>query len=149
MSTILIQPIGPGQCRVVHKESGAVLHTDSPPEYGGEGRSFSATDLLAAALGVCITTNIDTVALRHGVPLEAIEVQVTKHLSQSPKRVASLDVAINVQHIISPELRIKLQRAADGCAVHRSLHPDLEVSIRIEEFGAAPRTDREVTPGSP
>lgn len=132
MSVILIRSLSEGRCRVEHQSSGAQIETDLPPEYGGSGRSFSATDLLAAALGVCIATNIDSVAVRHHVPLDALTVRVKKELSQSPKRVASLEVTISVAAYLSSAVLARLERAASSCTVKRSLHPEVAVTVRFE-----------------
>ena len=105
--------------------------TDMPMEYGGEGRSFSATDLLAAALGACIATNIDGVAVRHGIPLEGLEVRVEKSLSREPKRVDRLVVSIDLGMPVSSEVRQRIERAAEHCPVHRSLHPDVIVMVGV------------------
>lgn len=129
MSQIDIKILSPGECHVQHRPSGTNLTTDLPPEFGGQGRSFSATDLLAAALAVCIATNIDTVAQRHNIPFEAIKVSVVKELSQNPKRVSRLTVNIDIAMTITPEILLRLQRAANHCAVHHSLHPDTQVEI--------------------
>ena len=131
MGSIVVRSIALGSCRVVHEPSGASFETDLPPEYGGGGASFSATDLVAAALGVCIATTVDAVADRHGVPLDALETHVEKELSHAPKRVARLGVTVTVGAAVSDDVLARIARAAEHCAVHRSLHPDVEVEIRV------------------
>jgi len=103
-----------------------------PPVYAGAGSSFSATDLLAAALGVCIATNIDTVAERHGIPLDALLLQVEKTLSTEPKRLQALAVTVASRVVIPGDVLLRFQRAASHCIVHQSLHPDVSVTIRFE-----------------
>jgi putative redox protein len=129
MSRIEITSLDVGSCRVVETRSGASLTTDLPPEYGGSGLSFSATDLLAAALGVCIATNIDTVADRHGIPLDALAITVDKTLSTNPRRLERLAVQIVCSVELTSGLLERLKRAADHCIVHRSLHPDVIVTV--------------------
>jgi len=126
---ITLQEIG--SCSIKHQESGAVITTDTPPEYGGRGRSLSATDLLAAALGTCIATSVDALVVRHGIPLDAIEIRVEKELAVEPKRVARLSVSIQVATEITHEVALRIQRAADTCAVKRSLHPDVAVEVNV------------------
>jgi putative redox protein len=131
MATVRVTLPRIGECRVEHVGSGSVVTTDLPPEFGGEGKSFSATDLLAAALGVCIATSIDRVAERGGIPPDALRVEVQKELSTAPKRVARLTVRIFAARPVDEVLREKLLRAAHTCPVHRSLHPDVHVEIEI------------------
>jgi putative redox protein len=131
VSTILITLQELGSCSIKHQESGSVITSDTPPEYGGQGRSFSATDLLASALGVCVATNLDSIAIRHGLPLDSFSIAVQKTLSQSPKRIATLDVTITFSVCLEPEVLLRLQRAAEDCAVKRSLHPEVQVTLRF------------------
>ncbi len=99
------------------------------PEYGGPGGAFSSTDLLAAALGSCIATNLGPVAERHGIPLDSFEIRVEKALGQQPKRVTRLNVEVRCATPLSPDMLGRLQRAAESCTVSRSLHADMEHGI--------------------
>lgn len=131
MAAIKVNVISPGRCHIEHIASGAVIETDLPKEYGGDGRAFSATDLLASALGACIATSIDRVALRNGISLEGISIEVNKELSQEPKRVKRLAVCIDIAATVSDAVTRKLLRAARSCPVHRSLHPEIAVEITL------------------
>ena len=131
MSSILVTLREIGSCSIKHQESGAVITSDTPPEYGGQGRSFSATDLLAAALGTCIATSIDALVVRHGIPLDAIKIEVEKELAVEPKRVARLTVSIQVAMEITREVSLRIQRAAEICVVKRSLHPNVAVEVNV------------------
>lgn len=131
MSTILINLQEKGSYRVEHQESGSVITTDTPPEFGGQGRSFSASDLLAAALGTCIATNLDSVAIRHGIPLNAFVITVEKELAQNPKRIASLRLTITFNVSIEAGVLLRLQNAAKDCMVKKSLHPDIQITTQF------------------
>jgi putative redox protein len=131
MPTIRITLPRLGACRVEHVGSGTLVATDLPPEYGGDGESFSATDLLAAALGACIATSLDRVAHRAGIPPEALRIEVDKELAVAPKRVARLAVRVVVARPLDEPTRAKLLRAAHTCPGHRSLHPDVRVEVRV------------------
>jgi putative redox protein len=131
VSTIRVRLRERGACTVEHVESGAVVSTDAAPEFGGGGRSFSSTDLLAAALGTCIATSIDTVALRHGVPLDSFLFTVHKTLAHYPKRITALHVQVDCAAAMGPGVLERLRHAAGACVVHHSLHPDLDVQIEF------------------
>lgn len=131
MSVIKITYSALGQCNVVHEPSGSTIQTDLPTEYGGTGNSFSATDLLAAALGVCIATNIDKMADRHGIPLNALNIRVKKELSKTSKQISLLQVLVEVNIKVAEDIKERIKRAADACLVHRSLHPDLNVTVKF------------------
>lgn len=129
---------GDGECDVRHAPSDARLLTSRPPEFGGTGSSFSSTDLLAAALGACIATDIETLAVRHGIELSAIEIEVGKELSRQPKKVEAFRVVIRVPGI-DDGMRLRLERASGHCLVRRSLDPGIRVSVEV-------RNDASVSP---
>jgi putative redox protein len=129
MSRIEITSLGVGSYQVVETRSGASLTADLPPEYGGSGTSFSATDLLAAALGVCIATTIETVAARHSIPPDALSTTVDKTLATNLKRLEGLAVQIACSADVPPDVLERLKRAAGHCIIHRSLHPDVIVTV--------------------
>lgn len=129
MSQIKIAYRSSGSCQVVHASTNAAITTDNPPEYGGGGTSFSATDLVAAGLGVCIATTLDPIIERHGIDLSEFSLTVDKTLSRQPKGIEQLVVTISSNVAIPEELMLKLKRAVNHCGVKRSLHPDVKVEI--------------------
>lgn len=127
--TLEVTLAGEGACRIVHRESGAEIRSSKAPEYGGRGGAFSSTDLLAAALDSCIASSLEPVALRHGVPLDALSLTVEKTLGVQPKRLESLAVTVRLATAVPPDVRTRLERAARHCVVHRSLSEEVVVSI--------------------
>jgi uncharacterized OsmC-like protein len=83
-------------------------------------------------LGVCIATNIDTVAIRHGIPLDALSLTVEKMLARDPKRVEALSVIVHGSVGIPASVLRRLERVASHCLVHRNLHPAIRVSVTFE-----------------
>ena len=59
MVKIEIEHTGGLHSEAVHVQSGTRLQTDAPLDNGGRGESFSPTDLVATALGTCMTTTMD------------------------------------------------------------------------------------------
>jgi len=131
VAEILIRISGDGSYRLRHGPSSVELETTTPPEYGGAGGSFSATDLVAAGLGSCVATTLQAVARREGIPDERLEVQVVKTLAEKPRRIESLDVTITADTILSPAQRRKILAAVRACPVHRSLSPDVRVDLSL------------------
>lgn len=130
MVEIKIDYQGDLHCRAVHGPSGTVLETDAPVDNNGRGESFSPTDLVATALGVCMTTVMGIVAKRKEIDLEGMQVTVRKHMStDTPRRISKLEVDLDIplppDH---PERRL-LESTGNGCPVHHSLHPDVEVVL--------------------
>jgi putative redox protein len=131
LTEIVVELTGAATTRITHGPSGTVLESAIAQEYGGPGGAFSSTDLVAAALGSCIATNLGPVAERHGIDFGRFELRVTKQLSAQPKRITRLAVRIRVTGAVPADLRQRFQAAAHSCTVHRSLHPDLAAPIEF------------------
>ncbi len=135
MSSTTSRPIGQGRTQIIDEKTGTIIHTDVSPEFGGGGSTFSSTDLVGAGLGSCISSSLATIAERHGVPLEAITITVSKELGVDPKRIVKLAVGIEVAIDDDPKIARLFERAAHTCTVHRSLHPDIDSPIHVRFTG--------------
>jgi len=113
-----------------HGPSGAELATDAPVDHDGLGRSFSPTDLVAAALGTCIVTVIGIVARRRGVDIVGTRFHVTKEMVADPqRRIGRLATTVHLPASIPAQERTILERAAHTCPVHQSLGECVEAPI--------------------
>jgi len=116
--------------QAVHGPSGVVLHTDAPVDNQGKGASFSPTDLTATSLATCIMTILGIQARNLGQDFKGLTITVEKHMTtQPPRRIAQLDLAIQMPAGIAPELQARLIRAAEACPVKQSLHPDIVINL--------------------
>jgi putative redox protein len=119
-------------CRAVHGPSQTVLSTDAPKDNQGRGESFSPTDLVATALGTCMLTVMGIMARTLDINIEGTTATVEKEMANAPVRmIKRLGVRIHVPHTISPQDRLKLERAAHSCPVHKSLHQDVEKPVEF------------------
>jgi uncharacterized OsmC-like protein len=132
MSHLDIELLGGGDTVITHLESGARVQSSKSPSFGGSGQSFSSTDLLAAALGSCIATNVEPVAERHRVAFERIRIRVEKTMSVEPKQIDALDVHIIVEGDTPPDVLLRFDRAAHHCLVHKSLAEHIAVGITVD-----------------
>src|SRR5512147_194986 len=133
--TIDIQYTGDLHCRATHGPSGQQFTTDAPTDNGGKGAAFSPTDLVATALGACLTTVMALAANRLGVDLDGTKVRVVKEMTANPvRRIGALTATVTLPpgRRLSAEDRLILERTANTCPVKQSLHPDVRVDIRFE-----------------
>ncbi len=131
--TIDIDYLGDLHCTATHGPSGSRLTTDAPTDNGGRGDRFSPTDLVATALGTCLTTVMGLVARRTGLDLQGTRVRVEKHMTSEPvRRIGGLVAVVTFPHSFSADDRARLERAAAICPVRQSLHPDVRVEMRFE-----------------
>ncbi len=133
MVAIEIKYEGDLHCKAVHGPSSTALNTDAPKDNQGRGESFSPTDLVATALGSCVLTTMGIMARTLNIDISGATARVEKVMTaEGPRRIRSLSAKIRVPHSLSAEDRLKLERAAHTCPVHRSLHPDVESPIEFE-----------------
>ncbi len=114
-----------------HGPSGVTLRTAAPLDNQGDGSSFSPTDLVAAALAGCMVTTLAIVAERDGIDLSGVTFRVEKEMASNPRRIARLPVEIHLPAALTADERIKLERAAHTCPVHRSLRDDVDKDVRF------------------
>lgn len=131
MVKIDLEYTGDLHCEAVHGPSGARVQTDAPVDNGGKGSSFSPTDLVATALGGCMATIMGLYAARHDIDLKGMKISVTKEMSVAPRRIARLIIRIEVPVSANSPHTGALVRAAEGCPVHKSLHPEIEKPIEF------------------
>lgn len=116
----------------VHLRSGNEILTDAPVDNRGKGEAFSPTDLLATSLGSCILTIMGIKAADKEIDMTGATAAVNKIMGSNPRRIARLEVTIQMpdNNYTEKEKKI-LEAAAHGCPVGKSLHPDLEEIIQI------------------
>jgi putative redox protein len=127
MVTIQLTYQGGLRCSATHLASGNTISTDAPVDNNGKGESFSPTDLLATGLGACMATVMGILAERKQISLDGLKVEVRKHMStDTPRRIAKLEVDIDMPLAADHPERPLFESAARGCPAHHSLHPDIE-----------------------
>jgi putative redox protein len=125
-----VEYLGQLKTRATHGPSGASFTTAAPVDNEGDGSSFSPTDLCATSLGACLVTVMAIAARKHGVELAGTKVHVVKHMTaEPPRRIARLDATLTIPPGVPEELRARLEAAARGCPVTRSLHPEVDQRI--------------------
>lgn len=130
--------LGDLHCETEHGPSGNTLVTDAPVDNRGRGEAFSPTDLVATSLGTCIATILGIRAQDLGLDLEGLRVTVEKHMVEGPRRIDQLKTSVWMPTALDGDTRARLERAARGCPVHHSIHPDIDAPIAFhwpEETG--------------
>src|SRR5438067_13933105 len=97
MVNISIKYTGDLHCDATHGPSHAKLATDAPTDNKGKGEAFSPTDLVATALGTCMSTTMGIKAEELGVNLKGMTVDVKKEMWNDARRgIVGLQSEINV-----------------------------------------------------
>jgi putative redox protein len=120
------------RCQATHGPSGQKLVTDAPVDNHGKGESFSPTDLVATALGTCISTVMGIVAEREKVDLAGLRITVQKEMSvEPPRRIARLITRIEMPAGLTEQQRSKLEKTAYTCPVHQTLQGKVDLPIEF------------------
>ena len=120
---------------LVHQPSGATIQTQAPIDNGGDGSSFSPTDLCAASLGACVLTIIGMYAKKKGIPLAHAEFQLEKIMTTSGiRKIQEIQLTVHLHTACTPEEFELLVRAGKSCPVKKTLGAEViiqEVYIRV------------------
>ena len=113
---------------MTHDMSKTALMTDPPLDNGGEGKSFSPTDLVATALGACMMSVMAIHARKEHIDLKGMACSVEKYMSPDlPRRISGLDAVITMPKSLTPEQRKTLEHIGNTCPVIMSLHPEIKL----------------------
>jgi putative redox protein len=133
MLTSKIKYLGNLRTEAVHVRSGNKFITDAPVDNNGKGEFFSPSDTVATALGSCMLTIMGIAANTHGIHIDGTEVDIVKHMSPPPRKIAAIDAEIRFpagNGYTEKEKQI-LEKAALTCPVALSLHPDIQQNVRF------------------
>jgi putative redox protein len=132
MATMKINYTGNLRTEAIHIKSGNSIITDAPVDNMGKGEAFSPTDLLCASLGTCMITTMDIAAQKNDFQLHFVSMEVTKIMASEPRRVAEVQIYINLSEgKYSDEQKTIIEKAALNCPVAKSLHTDLKQDVKF------------------
>jgi uncharacterized OsmC-like protein len=129
MATSNITYVGDLRTVCIHLQSGTQILTDAPTDNHGKGEAFSPTDLVATALGSCMVSIMGIKSKDLNVDLKDSTVSITKIMQSEPRKIAKIEVILNMSIETSEKNKAILERAAMTCPVLLSLHPDIEKDV--------------------
>ncbi|WP_394758410.1 OsmC family protein [Flavobacterium sp.] len=115
----------------VHIQSGTEILSDAPIDNNGKGEAFSPTDLVANATGSCMMTIMAIKARDLNVDLVGTTIEVIKIMQAEPRKIARIEIIMNIPISVNEKTKIILERTAMNCPVLLSLNPDIEKDITI------------------
>ena len=126
------QYLGGKKLELIHEPSGTKIISAAPADNGGDGSSFSPTDLCAASLGACVLMTIAIFAERTGIEISGMKMRSEKIMSsEPPRRIAQIPLTIHLPENLSAENRGKLEKVAHTCPVHKSLGEDVLIEMQF------------------
>src|SRR3979490_3316134 len=122
MVKVDIKYTGDLHCDATHGPSQSKIATDAPTDNKGRGEAFSPTDLVATALGTCISTTMGIKGEELGVDLRGMTVPGQKEMSKNtPRRIVALPSEVHIPLPPDSPHRRVLEQTALNCPVHKSL----------------------------
>jgi putative redox protein len=110
------------------------LHSDVSVELGGTGSAPEPHDLFDAALGACKALTLALYAKQRGLPLESLDVKLSRDDSQERQGVYRLDVELTLHGALDDAQRQQLLRIADKCPIHKLMtSSEVQVSTQLSE----------------
>jgi len=132
MVKVSVNYTGNLHCDATHGPSQSKIATDAPADNKGKGEAFSPTDLVATALGTCISTTMGIKAEELGVDLRGMKVSVQKEMSKdAPRRIVALPSEVHIPLPPNSPHREVLEQTALNCPVHKSLPPEINRPTRF------------------
>ena len=120
------------RCTATHGPPGKQLITDAPVDNMGKGESFSPTDLLATSMLTCIMTIVAIRADSKKIDVSGMTGSVEKTMASGPRRVAKLEVVVNLPSGLDMEDRAWLITEGCNCPVCVSVSESMEVDVTFQ-----------------
>lgn len=120
------------RCTATHGPSGKQLITDAPVDNMGKGESFSPTDLLATSMLTCIMTIVAIRADSKEIDVSGMTGSVEKTMASGPRKVAKLEVVVNLPSGLDMEDRAWLITEGCNCPVCVSVSESMEVDVTFQ-----------------
>ena len=117
--------------KATHLRSGSTIITDAPLDNKGKGEAFSPTDLIATVLASCMLTIMGIKADEMNINIEGTNAEVQKIMSTEPRRIAQINILINMPITADEKSKKILEKAALTCPVDKSVS---EAIIRNVKF---------------
>jgi len=117
------------RCTAMHGPSGMQLVTDAPVDNKGKGESFSPTDLLATSMLTCVMTIVAIRADSKGIDVSGMTGSVEKSMAANPRRIAKLEIIVNLPSNLSMDDRAWLITEGCNCPVCVSVSESMEVDV--------------------
>ena len=129
MPTSIVTYLGALRTKCVHLKSNNSFITDAPTDNNGKGEAFSPTNTVATSLASCMLTVMGIKARDMEVDLTETTATVTKTMDVNPRRISKIEVVFDIPAHVDEKTRKILEKTANTCPVHYSLHPDIEKVI--------------------
>ena len=125
----------PGGARVDAHFGPYTVHTDQPPQGGGEGSAPSPFAMFLSSIGTCAGIYVLGFCKQRGISMDGIRIIQRVHNNPMSGMVGKIDLEIQVPPSFPQKYHDALIKSADLCAVKKHLEnpPRFEITTREVE----------------
>ncbi len=120
----------PGGVRVDAHVNGHTVHTDQPPQGGGQDSAPSPFVHFLASIGTCAGIYVLGFCRNRGLPTDGISLRQSSHYDRQTGMVSEVELEIALPPDFPERYREPLIRSVELCAVKKHLEDPPEFSIR-------------------
>ena len=120
----------PGGKRVDARAGAFVVHTDQPPESGGNATAIAPFDLFLASLAACAGHYVLAFCQARGLPTAGVSIRQRVEVDPATKLPGRIRLELALPPSFPEKYRTAVVRAAEGCKVKKTIAaaPLIEVS---------------------
>lgn len=110
---------------------GQHIVTDVTPPMGGKGRAPTPPDLFVVSLGACVAAFVAHYCEQQGIDTRELTVETAYEKTDKPAFLTDFRVDVRLPHAECGDRHAAVERVADHCIIHETLHhlKNLEISI--------------------
>lgn len=105
---------------------------DQPARGGGADAGPAPLELLGASLGSCVALYVQQFCHTRGLPYDGLRVEVEQHGAPHEHRIGRFAVRVCLPAELPAQYASMLERVAQSCPAHNTLHHGAEVKVSIE-----------------
>ena len=126
----------PGGARVDAHFGQYTVHTDQPPQGGGDGSAPTPFAVFLASMGTCAGIYVLGFCRQRGLPTDGIRIVQRMHSNPMTGMVGKVDLEIQVPPSFPEKYRPSLVKSAELCAVktHFEQPPTFDITTKEVEI---------------
>jgi putative redox protein len=127
----------PGGKKVDAEFIGQVIHTDQSPAAGGEGSAPEPFSHFLASIGTCAGIYVLGFCQARGISTEGLKLTQEMEFDSATHRLAKVKLTIHLPPGFPERYVQSVMRAADLCAVKKSILNPPEFEIKTQQEGSS------------
>ncbi len=112
---------------------GQRITTDVTPPMGGKGRAPTPPDLFVVSIGACIAAFVARYCEQEGIDTGGLTVETAFEKTEKPAFLTDFRVEVKLPNGTCGNREAAVERVADHCIIHETLHHLKQLEIRIHD----------------